>query len=280
MKPRTVILSLAILLGALPLQAQVTQAQHDSAIARIAVLEKMLGKEHLGKAAAELQAALVPANELPGGKYPYILSDYQLRTAGLAGLQTQITGLAARVSAIEAQAAGGQPVGTAVFDVIKARRVCIVDAGLPCDDDWNAQLQIRGNGLANIGLESNMAHIDPQDPEHTHSSQISNSTDGGTRIQQNVRSTFSRGFVAYVNPCREWLNFGPDSRGSVSIYVGSVTDACTPIPHDGAQDFVFKTDELTRKSQIIFTRPNWNLQYIFSTTLHAGDRTVNVNPLP
>lgn len=270
-------LTLALVLFASPLQAQT--AQIDSLKARVEVLEQILGKVFLGKSSDQLAAELKPANELAGGKYPYLLSDYQLRVA-FGGVVNQTAGLAARLAAIEAQAAGGQPVGTAVFDVIKARRVCIVDAGLPCDDDWNAQLQIRGNGLANIGLEANMAHIDPQDAEHTHVSQVNVSTDGGTRIQQNVRSSFSRGFVARVNPCREWTNFGMDSRGSPSIYIGGVYDNCLPVPHDGAQDFVFKVDETRRRSQIIMTRPLWQLEWIYSSTLHAVDITVPVNPLP
>ena len=196
------------------------------------------------------------------------------------GLQAQVTGLAARLSAIESSVAGGQPVGTAVFDQITARRVCIRDAGLSCDDDWNAQLQIRGNGLAGIGLEANMAHIDPQDPEHTHVSQFNVSTDGGTRIQQNAKSSFSRGFITYVNPCREWLNFGPDSRSSPSIYIGGVTPACTPVPHDGAQDFVFLTDEVNRRSVIFMSRPNWKLEFKLSSAIHAGDISIIPAPQP
>lgn len=245
----------------------------------------MLGAKFLGK--APQPSDLISSNELPGGRYPYILSDYQLRLGladGFGGLQRQVTDLAARTAAIESKVAGGQPVGTAVFDKIRANKVCIGD--MDCDSDWNAQLQIRGAGLANIGLEANLAHIDPQDSSHTHISQFNVSTDGGTRIQQNAKSTFSRGFVSYYNPCREWLNFGPDSRSSVSIYVGSVSPSadalnrieCVPIPHDGAQDFVFMTDEVARKSRIIFTRPNWTLQFVFSSTIHAVDQPVNIIP--
>jgi hypothetical protein len=81
--------------------AQPTQAQYDSLQSRVVTLEQILGKIFLGKTSAELQAALVPANELPGGKYPYLLSDYQLRAFGLAGLQAQVSGLATRVAAVE-----------------------------------------------------------------------------------------------------------------------------------------------------------------------------------
>lgn len=191
----------------------------------------------------------------------------------LSGLQTQVTGLAARVAAIESSVAGGVPVGTAVFDKIRANKVCIGDAD--CDPDWNADLQIRKNALANIGLEANLAHIDPQDPSHTHVSQFNVSTDGGTRIQQNAKSTFSRGFVSNVNPCRAWLNLGPDSRAGTSIYVGSVDEnTCTPIPHDGAQDFVFLTDEVNRRSVIFLSRPNWKLEFKLSSTIHAGDISI------
>jgi hypothetical protein len=260
------------LLIATPVSAQ---TKVDSLEARIAVLEQMLGKAFLGRPI--VQEDLIPTNELPGGKYPYLLSDFQLRTSGLSGLQSQITGIASRLSTIESAVANGQPVGTAVFDIIRARKLCLGD--VTCDSDWNADLQIRKNKSVVLGLESNLDHTDPQDPTHTHVSQFSLSQDGGPRIQQNAKSTYSVGFKTYVNPCREWLNFGPDSRSAVSIYVGSVNEnTCTPIPHDGAQDFVFKTDEATRKSQIIFTRPNWNLQYIFSSTLHSVDKPINVTP--
>jgi hypothetical protein len=197
-------------------------------------------------------------------------------TASTDGLQTQITGLAARVASIESSVAGGQPVGTAVFDKIWAKKICIDH---DCDPDWNAQLQIRGDGLANIGLEANLAHIDPQDPSHTHVSQINVSTDGGTRIQQNNKSTFSRGYISYVNPCRESLNFGPDSRSSISIYVAGVNEqTCTPIPHDRAQDFVFMVDEARRRSRIVMTRPNWQLEWVYSSAIYAADVVVPQPP--
>ena len=123
-----------------------------------------------------------------------------------------------------------------------------------------------------------MGHIDPQDMDHTHVSQFNVSTDAGTRIQQNAKSTFSRGYVTYVNPCREWLNFGPDSRSSPSIYIGGVNDNCTPIPHDGAQDFVFLVNEAQRRATIFLPRPNMKLGFKLSSTIHAGD--ISILPQP
>lgn len=202
------------------------------------------------------------------------------------GLQTQITGIAARLSAVESSVAGGQPVGTAVFDQLVARRVCIRDTGTTCNEDLNAGLQLHGLGLTNIAIRANAGKLDPQDPNHEHWGQINISTDGGLRLQQNARSTFSRGFETYVNPCREWLNFGPDSRSSISVTIGSVhpdADAinetnCTPIPHDRAQDLVIKTDEARKRVQFVLTRPLWELEWIYSSSLHAVDIVVPQPP--
>lgn len=219
----------------------------------------------------------VRCTELPNGECPVLYRQRQLGVAAdnayehvLPGFQAQLSGIAARVGAIESQVAAGQPVGTAVFDRIRANKVCIGD--IDCDGDWNADIQVRKNKSAVIGLEANLDHTDPQDPTHTHVSQFSLSQDGGPRIQQNAQSTYSRGFVAMVNPCRPWGNFGPDSRSGFSIYVGQVNEStCTPIPHDGAQDFVFLTDEVNRRSVIFMSRANWRLYFLCSSAIHAGD---------
>ena len=275
--------------------------------AHVAQLQMMVGVQNFNKAQIPCGAAMEAARPT----FTFINGEYDLayrnRQFGCAfdplvrrvtalesatptapapndGLQAQVTGALARIAAIESAVAGGQPVGTAVFDQIRAKRICLGDAD--CDPDWNAHIQIHGLGLANIGLASNLGKLDGQDPNHVHYSQFSLSTDGGPRIQQNVKSTFSRGFVSYVNPCREWLNFGPDSRGSVSIYVGGVSPSadainnveCVPLPHDGAQDFVFKVDEARRRSQIIITRPNWQLEWVYSSALHAVDIVVPQPP--
>jgi hypothetical protein len=263
-------------ISALELKARIQQAKIDT-------LLSVIGDFHTVIPCSELDANR-PALVLGDGGYP---ERFRLKQIGCAidsavtlvgGFQTQLSGLASRIASIESSVAGGQPVGTAVFDIIRARKVCI---DRDCDPDWNAALQIRGGGLANIGLEGNLDHIDPQDPTHSHVSQFNVSTDGGTRIQQNCKSTYSRGYVCYVNPCRESLNFGPDSRSSVSIYVASVNEqTCTPIPHDGAQDFVFMTDEVNRRSVIFLSRPNWKLEFKLSSTIHAGDISILPAPQP
>jgi hypothetical protein len=102
----------AALIAASPLSAQPTQAQYDSLAARVVTLEQILGKIFLGKTSDQLAPELKAANELPGGRYPYILSDYQLRV-GLAqiqsGLQTQMSGLATRVARVEEAAVTAPP---------------------------------------------------------------------------------------------------------------------------------------------------------------------------
>lgn len=258
---------------ALPLNAQPTQAQYDSLKARVAALEQVLGTSFLGKTSGQLQLELKPANELPGGKYPYILSDYQLRTSGLGGLQSQVSGVTARLAAVEAAVAGGYQVGTAVFDKVRANKICVGDAD--CDGDWNADIQVRKNYSAVIGLEANLAKVDPQDAMHTHVSQVSVSQDGGLRWQQNAQSTFSRGFVANVNPCRAWLNFGPDSRANISIYRGAVNEeTCSRIPHDNAQDLVFLPEESAKEFKLFLPRPLWNIRIVGSSTVNAADLTL------
>jgi hypothetical protein len=276
--------------------------------ARVAELQMMVGVQNFNKAqipCGDMEAAR-PTFTFINGEYDLAYRNRQFgcafdplvqRVTALErpavpapiptdGLQTQITGLAARVGAIESSVAGGQPVGTAVFDQLVARRVCIRDIGTACDDDWNAQLQMHGLGLVNIGMQANIGKLDGQDPNHTHYSQWNVSTDGGTRIQQNAKSSFSRGFVTHVNPCREWLNLGPDSRSALSLTMGSVhvdADAinetnCTPIPHDRAQDLVIKTDEARKKVQFVLTRPLWELEWVYSSVIYAGDIIVPQHP--
>ena len=45
---------------------------------RLDRMEKMLGVKFLGMDSAQLKAELKPENQLDGGRYPYMLSDYQL----------------------------------------------------------------------------------------------------------------------------------------------------------------------------------------------------------
>jgi len=59
-----------------------TQAQEIATLKeQVAELQLMLGTKFLGMSSAQLASELKPENELPGGRYPYILSDFQLHTA-------------------------------------------------------------------------------------------------------------------------------------------------------------------------------------------------------
>lgn len=77
---------------------------------RIALLESMLGIQFLGMTGEQLRAELKPENELPGGKYPLLLSDYQLRVA-FADALAQIEQLKAKLAALEARPTGSVQAG-------------------------------------------------------------------------------------------------------------------------------------------------------------------------
>lgn len=269
------------LLVATPALAQTDSTSLPALFARVTALEakndtlaRALG--NIYKRCADQLSGERPA-ELPNREYPAMYRQCQLGSAAdvayrttLPGFQAQLSGIAARLATVEAAVNGGYQIGTAVFDKIRANKICVGD--MDCDPDWNSQIQVRGNYSAVIGLEANLAKVDPQDAQHTHVSQLSVSQDGGTRLQQNAQSTFSRGFVSYVNPCRQWLNFGPDSRSSVSLFLGAVNEnTCTPIPHDGAQDLVILPDENDHALKFYLMRPLWTVQFRESSTIHAGD---------
>lgn len=52
-------------------------------------LQEIVGVQYSGKSSDELAAALVPASALPGGRYPLVLSDYQLHL-GVAKVKSDI----------------------------------------------------------------------------------------------------------------------------------------------------------------------------------------------
>lgn len=251
--------------------AQSDSARLAAAEQRIAVLEQILGQAFLGLTSSELAARLTPANELPGGRYPYILSDYQLRIGlaeAVSGLQAQVNGALQRVAALEGNS-GHNPITTLVVEKVRANRICIGE--FDCSPNLSAPLQIRMNNGAQIAFESNLNHQQVQDTA-SHVGQINLAPDGGLRLQQNAADT-PQGWRTYVNACREWVNFGPDSRGSLSYYRGSVNDVtCTPIPHDPTQDIVWSTDEAARQTMILIWRPNWSVATKTSSCIYCADK--------
>ena len=265
------------------LPAQPTQAQYDSLKARIVFLESITGASRWKTAAIPCpqMEANRPATTFPNGEYDLSYRNRQFGCAfdpvveKQAAQQAQLTGALSRIAAIESSVAGGQPVGTAVFDKIRVNQICLGE--YDCDSDWQAPFQIRTNGRSFIGGESNLNGSNPQSP-HSHLGQISIGGDGGIRIDQNCKMTYSAGFKCYIDPCREWSNVGTDSRGSWSYYRGGVTDTCVPVPHDPTQDFVLTTDEGARETRMYIWRPNWGLSAIGSSCLVCMDKPQSIVP--
>lgn len=276
MKKITLLLAFLI---PLTTRAQVSQASYDSLLARVAKLEQAQGP--YADSIPPTDSFPTKCVTLPNGRYTVFCRVQQIgigiddNNIAVSGMRAQITGALARIAAIESAVAGGQPVGTAVFDKIRVNKICIGDAD--CNPDWNAQLQIRGVASAVMGFEANLNNTDPQDPTHTHVSQFGVSQDGGTRLQQNAMLTYSRGFIGNVNPCRAWLNLGPDSRASLSLYLGAVDEnTCAPIAHDRSQDLVFLADNNAKEIKLFLPRPLWGLRLVGSTFVNAGDLTLQL----
>src|SRR5688572_25218630 len=166
MRPKIAFLTAIVALAALSAPATASAQAGDSARiaaleAKVTRLEQMLGTGFLDRAPA--QSDLVPANELgASGRYPYILSDYQIRV-GLAqlatGLQAQITGFGQRLAVVEASGPAAAPsTGAAPFasgnDLIIPTGRLIFGSG--CQSDAAAIVQICGQVDANIHVESNI----------------------------------------------------------------------------------------------------------------------------
>ena len=143
---------------ALPLDAQPTQAQYDSLKARIDFIEKVQGAgwKQPQIPCGDMEARR-PATTLPNGEYDLSYRNRQFGCAFDPVVQTQqaqqlqVNAALVRLGAVEAAVAGGYSVGTAVFDKVRANKICVGD--MDCDPDWNSQIQVRGNYSAVIGLE-------------------------------------------------------------------------------------------------------------------------------
>lgn len=170
------------------------QTAVDSLRDRVAVLEQMLGKKYLGLASSELRDSLNPANTLPGGRYPYMLSDYQLRI-GLQeiydGLQNQVSGVASRLAVVESKPAPTAP------------PVSVVDVSFPgveAIDPNGGNLKLRSN-IFNNTVQSGLTD--------SFCAMIGvNGWDGGYRVLQNWNHCGSKRLP--------YSTMGMDSQGDFS----------------------------------------------------------------
>jgi hypothetical protein len=221
---RKLILILACVIS-MPLQAQVTQAKFDSAVARIAVLEQILGtKFNYPRPTSSIAADLIPANTLPTGQYPYILSDYQIRV-GLTAFATSsdLNAVKARVTTLESQPSGGT-------NVVASGDVAAVSdntGGGHYASLGSASLLLKANTLRNVtqgGITSTYCGYINQ-----------NGWDGGLRFQQNMAGQISR-----CAPELPGGQFGGDSRftWSYSQDGDDATNATLPANARYGQSFV------------------------------------------
>lgn len=192
---------------------------------RLAALEQIIGtKFATARDTGTLAAELKPANQLPTGQYPYILSDYQIRvdiadiwarvealpataptaptpSAGLseASVRAIVAGEIAKIPASPGAALSGDVKDQlAAFDIhIDTRRMSI---GWEIDYETQAPLQIGGRCAAEIQGRSNVNGTDGQNPGEQHiNTEVIVDNDGGWRVRQyakwwngRVRNTTNR----------------------------------------------------------------------------------------
>ena len=218
---------------------------------------------------------------LPNGDYPVF---YRMRQIGIsqdAIVENVVPALAQRIAALEARPAAtttpvpvGQPfpagVQVVAGDVVFTGRVGF--GGI--NPEVRSQVHIIGND-ASILFGSNVDGSNWQSPA-AHWATKSLSGDGGFRDQQNGYFTIEErdaydpdGQVWYkttlkqwIDPTRPWFNFGPDSRGDLSLtkhmQLGARDDQGNLIPpHEYTQDFVLKIYERQKEIVLESYRRGW-----------------------
>jgi hypothetical protein len=269
--------------------AQPTQAQYDSLAARVGTLERMLGTSFLTRPPARTD--FIPENELgSSGRYPYIVSDYQIRL-GLAeatsGLQAQIAGLAVRVAAAEGNAT--QNPGTIANTVNGNLRVTgklILGDATCARQDAVAQIFICALGDVAIHNETNHDNQQYQGSGY-HVGQWTMARDAGMRILQNgyVSTecvpavdpsnglTFQNCKKTHVDPnIPTYGQFGPDRFSQWSWVIDDKR-----YPHEYTQDLVLRTYEDQKTLTLESWRPGWTIKFATSTGFRTIDKWY---PLP
>jgi hypothetical protein len=180
-----------------------------------------------------------PHNELPSGRYPLMLSDYQLRLQGVGPMVGDIDTLKARMDAVEAKPAASVDVLAVLRDAPVVRMDGKVCLGMD-PVDAHARLQIEG---AEILGKSNINATDPQNPNEPHTNVFSLAgNDGGMRWIQygywgpngKKRNTTNRPLSILAldsmgDLCKSTQPVGSDYDGGQSWYIrtsGQFVDFC------------------------------------------------------
>jgi hypothetical protein len=180
-----------------------------------------------------------PHNELPSGRYPLMLSDYQLRLQGVGPMVGDIDTLKERMAAVEAKPAASVDVLAVLRDAPVVRMDGKVCLGMD-PVDAHARLQIEG---AEILGKSNINATDPQNPNEPHTNVFSLAgNDGGMRWIQygywgpngKKRNTQNRPLSILAldsmgDLCKSTQPVGSDYDGGQSWYIrtsGQFVDFC------------------------------------------------------
>lgn len=146
-------------------------------------LEAAVGMKYASQAPSP--SDIGPHNELPSGRYPLMLSDYQLRLQGITPMLAKMEGVEAeldafddRLEAVESKPAGSVDVLAVLRDAPVVRMNGKVCLGME-PVDAHGRLQIEGAEI--VGM-SNVNRTDPQNPDEPHINVFSLAgNDGGMR---------------------------------------------------------------------------------------------------
>lgn len=254
-------------LFAAPLQAQVTQARYDSLAARVTALETILGDW-----SKPISADTLRPPELPNGDYPVAFRFHQLGRAFNdivtrlpvveSKLPTDGRTVTAYVNAALSTIITNPLQNTVSGNLVVTGKVCV---GGPCETGENAQLQLFGNGDANIAFTSNLSRTNVQ-LGLPHKAWKSLSGDGGFRDMNNWKFS-SVGACASLDGVRPCGSVGFDSQ---STYSGQQRRA--NMPGDYTQDWWISINENLHEIGFVSPRANWQWVYGTSSSTLSLDR--------
>lgn len=213
-------------------------------------LEGILGAQFYDKPLDP--SMLKPENTLPNGRYPYMLSDYQLRL-GLQDLDNAIADLRQKVAALPSVPTSTQTGGFNVKDALAAYGVHIapnkIGIGMEPEGDDASALQMGGDAAPCILGVSNTKGTDNQNPGEVHKNTfVVADNDGGMRLRQYLqwvtdatgkvvrkRNTANRrasilALDSQGDLCKSTMEVGSENDGGQSWYIrteGLVVEFCT-----------------------------------------------------
>lgn len=184
-----------------------------------------------------------------------------------ASFAQQLLDMQARIRALETS--GAQiPTGTQVFDGDVIFRGRVGFGGL--NTNVRSKVQIIGAG-SSLHFQNDLGDV----------GMVSLSGDRGLRLQQNgydavdehdaydpdAKVHFKTHNVQFANPNNAWVNFGPDSRGDLSLTRRERPDDS----HEYTQDWVFKIDESRKEAGFRLYRPGF--KWLFAVDSKYGPET-------